>query len=151
MAFATSAAATAAELMASRGEVDAHTALRAYNLLDAELATAGSPGGKSGETTTTAAAAPSALAKQTAGALLTWIRCSTAGNCLMVADDGQVVTSDTVDKQRLWAKHAPKVLQLVREAGVDPTSDPEVPASWVSDRSSFFVPFCFAWGLASGP
>ena len=87
-----------------------------------------------------AAAAPLLLAKQTADALLSWIRCSTAGNSLVIANNGQVVTSDTVDKQLLWAEHAPKVLQLISSVGVDLASDAEVGPSLLDSRARFAVP-----------
>ncbi|CBN75174.1 hypothetical protein Esi_0072_0002 [Ectocarpus siliculosus] len=118
----------AAEAMASRGESDTAAAQRAYRLLDAELtAAAATAVSHDGPPPTTASVATlSTLSRSAAGALLSWIRCSTAGNGLIVADGGKVATSDTVERRELWGKHAPRVLQLVKESGEDPSSDPEL-------------------------
>lgn len=114
------AAEEAAALMFSRGESDAAAAHRAYLLLDAELAEAQEP---------SPSPSPSSLyvlRRSTAEALLSWIRSTTAGNGLVVDDGGQVATSDTEEKRNLWAEHAPRVLQLVKDIGEEPSSDPEV-------------------------
>lgn len=125
----------AAEIMASRGESETAAAHRAYRLLDAELASAASPPPPTAtkEAESTSPRSPSqpspsvaALSRSTAEALLSWIRCSTAGNGLVVADNGRAATADTPERQELWGEHAPRVLQLVKEAGQDPSSDPEV-------------------------
>ena len=85
------------------------------------------------------------LIQPAAEALLSWIRCSTSGNGLVVADDGQVATSDTLERRKLWAEHAPRVLQLVKETGKKPALDAEVSRS--RRRYSYgwigcWVPFC---------
>lgn len=116
----------AAEVMKSRGESDASAAHRAYLLLDAELAAAASALTAEGKSTSPSSSSVSALSRSTAEALLSWIRCKTAGNGLVVADDGQVATSDTKERQQLWSEHAPRVLQLVKDVGEEPSSDPEV-------------------------
>lgn len=119
--------AQAAEIMASRGESDPATAYCAYLLLDAELTAArGRHDSAAAPTTTAATTLLSNLTRSTAAALLSWIRCETAGNGLVVTDGGQVGTSDTVERQKMWAEHAPTVLHLVKEVGKDPTLDPEV-------------------------
>lgn len=131
------AAEEAAEVMTSRGESDAAAAHRAYLLLDAELAAADAAdatavalaarGKSSPPPSSPSSSSPvSILSRSTAEALLSWIRCTTAGNGLVVADDGQVATSDTKERQELWAEHAPRVLQLVKDVGKEPLSDPEV-------------------------
>ncbi|CAM9875969.1 unnamed protein product, partial [Hapterophycus canaliculatus] len=129
----------AAGVMASRGESDAAAVHRAYLLLDAELnaiaaaAAAASPPTATQESKSTSPRPPSrtlppaaALSRSTAEALLSWIRCSTAGNGLVIGDNGRAATSDTAERQKLWGEHAPKVLQLVKDAGQDPSSDPEL-------------------------
>ncbi|CAM9679210.1 unnamed protein product, partial [Ectocarpus sp. 13 AM-2016] len=98
-------------------------AQRAYRLLDAEL-TAAAAASHDGPPPTKASVAT--LSRSAAGALLSWIRCSTAGNGLIVADGGKAATSDTVERRELWGKHAPRVLQLVKESGKEPSSDPEL-------------------------
>ena len=114
----------AAELMSSRGESDAAAAHRAFLLLDTELAGALEPSPSS-------SSSPSpprvpALRRSTAEALLSWMRISTAGNGLVVDDRGQVATADTEERRNLWAEHAPRVLQLVKDIGKEPSLDPEV-------------------------
>lgn len=117
----------AAEVMKSRGESDAAAAHRAFRLLDAELAAAVALAAQEKSTPPSSlSTSVSILSRSTAEALLSWIRCKTAGNGLVVADDGQVATSDTKEKQELWAEHAPRVLQLVKDVGKEPSSDPEV-------------------------
>lgn len=116
------ALAEATEIMASRGESDAESAERAYRLLDVERGAkciSSGDGGDGGE-------ALSLLTKATAAALLSWIRCKTDGNGLVITDDGGVATSDTAERQKLWAAHAPTVLKLLAEVGKEPASDPEV-------------------------
>ncbi|CAM9463503.1 unnamed protein product [Ectocarpus sp. 12 AP-2014] len=114
----------AAEAMASRGETDTAAAQRAYRLLDAELTAAAAAASHDGPPPTKASVAT--LSRSAAGALLSWIRCSTDGNGLIVADGGKAATSDTVERRELWGKHAPRVLQLVKESGEEPSSDPEL-------------------------
>lgn len=122
----------AAEVMKSRGESDAAAAHRAYRLLDAELAAATTVAaaltaeGKSTSPSSSSKTSVSVLSRSTAETLLSWIRCKTAGNGLVVADDGQVATSDTKERQQLWSEYAPKVLQLVKDVGEEPSLDPEV-------------------------
>ena len=111
----------AADIMIARGENDAAAAHRAYLLLDAELAAAQAKPGSSSPSPSL-----SALSRSTAEALLSWIRSSTAGNGLVVLDDGQVGTSDTEERRELWAEHAPRVLELLKDVGKEPSSDPEV-------------------------
>lgn len=107
------------EIMASRGESDAVSAERAYRLLDAERRAKCISCGDGDE-------ALSLLTKATAAALLSWIRCKTDGNGLVITDDGGVATSDTAERQKLWAAHTPTVLKLLAEVGKEPSSDPEV-------------------------
>lgn len=117
--------AEAAEIMASRGETDLGAARRAYLMLDAErkaTTTAASAAGVAAASSRSS----SELTRSTAAALLSWIRSSTDGNGLVVADDGGVSTSDTAERQALWAEHAPTVLQLVEDVGTEPGLDPEV-------------------------
>lgn len=119
----------AAEIMSSRGESDAVAAHRAYLLLDAELAGAAQEPPPPPTTTPSSKISPSPvseLRRPTAEALLSWIRSSTAGNGLVVDDGGQVATADTEERRKLWAEHAPRVLQLVKDIGEEPSSDPEV-------------------------
>lgn len=111
--------------MASRGESDTAAAQRAYRLLDAELTAAAAAAASHVKPSPTTASVAT-LSRSAAGALLSWIRCSTAGNGLIVADGGKAATSDTVERRELWGKHAPRVLQLVKESGEEPSSDPEV-------------------------
>lgn len=111
--------AEANEIMASRGESDAVSVERAYRLLDAERGAKRISCGDGGE-------ALSLLTQETAAALLSWIRCKTDGNGLVITDDGGVATSDTAERQKLWAAHAPTVLKLLAEVGKELSSDPEV-------------------------
>ena len=45
---------------------------------------------------------------------------------MVVDDGGKVATADTEERRKLWAEHAPRVLQLVKDIGKEPSSDPEV-------------------------
>ncbi|CAM9560481.1 unnamed protein product [Ectocarpus fasciculatus] len=116
----------AAEAMASRGESDAAAAQRAYRLLDAELTAAAAAASASHDGPPPTTASVATLSRSAAGALLSWIRCSTAGNGLIVADGGKAATSDTAERRELWGEHAPRVLQLVKESGEEPSTDPEL-------------------------
>lgn len=116
----------AAEIMASRGESDSAAAHRAYLLFDADLNTARTTASASAENAATLSPPILSLTRSTAAALLSWVRCKTAGNGLVVADDGQVATSDTAEKRELWTEHAPTILRLLQEVGEKPGSDPEV-------------------------
>lgn len=108
--------------MFSRGESDATASShRAYVLLESELAGAEEPAPSSSSPSPTAE-----LRRSTAEALLAWIRSSTGANGLVVDDSGQVVTSDTAEKRRLWAEHSPRLLQLLKSIEMYPSSDPEV-------------------------
>lgn len=106
--------------MESRGESDTEAARRAYVLLDAELARA------SGGPFSLPTDEHRYLTKLTAGALLSWVRCATDGNGMVVSDDGRPTTADTQERRELWAENAPKVLRLVKDVGTDPALDPEV-------------------------
>ena len=112
----------AAEIMASRGESDVASADRAYRLLNAERDALRESGGGDGDDEMLS----SSMTKATAAALLSWIRCKTEGNGLVITEDGRVTTSDTADRRELWATHAPRVLQLLDEVGQEPASDAEV-------------------------
>lgn len=134
---------TAIEILQSRGETDTEAAHRAYTLLDAERTRASdlsppSPGSPPDEDKQAAAAR---LTRLTAGALLSWIRCATDGNGLVVSNDGKPVTADTEERRKLWGEHAPKVLALVEEVGTDPALDPEVTRSICTAHRPPCVPF----------
>lgn len=126
----------AAEVMQARGESDSAAARRGYLLLDAELAAVtvapkqeSSPSALASTNRAVAESPPAQaplLTRLTAAALLAWIRCKTAGNGLVVSDNGEVATSDTLERRGLWADHAPRVLQLMKRVAKDPASDPEV-------------------------
>ncbi|CAM9239577.1 unnamed protein product [Ascophyllum nodosum] len=108
--------------MASRGESDVASADRAYRLLNAERDALRESGGGDGDDEMLS----SSMTKATAAALLSWIRCKTEGNGLVITEDGRVTTSDTADRRELWATHAPRVLQLLDEVGQEPASDAEL-------------------------
>lgn len=123
----------AIEIMESRGETDTAAAHRAYLLLANERADSAARTERAkGATGSPEDTPPSSdldetlLTKLTAGALLSWIRCATDGNGLVVTDNGRPAIAETPERKELWAEHAPKVLRLVKEVGVDPASDPEV-------------------------
>lgn len=144
----------ATELIESRGESDAAAALRGYHaLLDAAAMSDGRESdatsqASSGMSSSSSRPSDALLVQRTAEALLSWIRCETAGNGLVIANDGQVATADTAERRELWAEHAPKVLELLKKTGKDTTLDAQVAAALDCVADSCLLSLEQIWSLS---